>query len=187
MKALTGISAAAIIAALTATAANSGIMVAGNSSARICYAAAARQSDNRADLRPCDMALETEGLTTHDRVATLVNRGIIYFHRAEWGRALTDFDAALAIDDDQPEAMLNKALTLLRRDRSGEQAITYFTRALELGTENPAVAHYGRGLAHQLDGDLTDAYIDIRRASDLAPEWEAPRNDLSNFIVQPVG
>ncbi|MBC2777686.1 tetratricopeptide repeat protein [Parasphingopyxis marina] len=187
MKTCTGIAAAAIATALAASAAQSGIMVAGNSSARICYAAAARQSDNRVDLRPCSLALDHDALTTRDRVATLVNRGIIYFHRADWDQALADFDAALAIDNNQPEAMLNKALTLLRRDRSGENAIPYFTRALELGTEAPAVAHYGRGLAHQLDGDLTDAYIDIRRASDLDPEWDAPRNDLSNFIVQPVG
>ncbi|MEM8694611.1 MAG: tetratricopeptide repeat protein [Pseudomonadota bacterium] len=165
--------------------ANSAVHVAGNSSAETCYTAAARQSDSRGDLRPCDFALREEALTHHDRIATHVNRGIIQFHRGRYDLALADFDRALEMDTEQPEAMLNKAIALMRRDERGEEALPYFTRALELGTEQPAVAHYGRGLAHHLTGDLTAAYMDILTATELAPEWEAPRNDLSNYIVEP--
>lgn len=168
-----------------ASVASSAVQVTGNSSARACYAAAAHQSDSRSDLRPCDFALDAEGLNSFDRVATLVNRGIIHFHRGSYDRALNDFDRALGIDSENPEAMLNKAITLMRRDRRGDEALPIFTRALDLGTDQPAVAHYGRGLAHQLTGDLTSAYMDILTAAELAPEWDAPRNDLSNFIVEP--
>ena len=169
-----------------AGAANSAVLVAGNSSAETCYTLAAREANNRGALRPCDFALTEEALNRHDRIATYVNRGIIQFHRGEYDLALADFDRALEMNPEQPEAMLNKAIALMRRDERGDEALPYFTRALELGTERPAVAHYGRGLAHHLNGDLTSAYIDILTASELDPEWDAPRNDLSNYIVEPM-
>lgn len=186
MKLMLTMSAGAL-AITTAGAAHGAVQVAGNSSAETCYVAAARQSDSRIDLRPCDFALDREALTYQDRIATYVNRGIIQFHRGQYDLALADFDRALAMDAEQPEAMLNKAIALMRRDERGEEALPLFTRALELGTEQPAIAHYGRGLAHHLNGDLTEAYMDILTASELAPEWDAPRNDLSNYIVEPNG
>ena len=179
------LAAGALAVTTIAGAANSAVLVAGNSSAETCYTLAAREADNRGALRPCDFALREEPLTRHDRIATFVNRGIIQFHRGEYDLALADFDRALEMDSEQPEAMLNKAIALMRRDERGEEALSYFTRALELGTQSPAVAHYGRGLAHHLTGDLTSAYIDILTAAELAPEWEAPRNDLDNYIVEP--
>lgn len=185
MKTMLKLAAGALVLTTAAGAGNSAIQVAGNSAAQACYAAAAQRSDSRTDLRPCDFALDAEMLNSYDRVATFVNRGIIHFHRGNYDRALTDFDRALGLDAENPEAMLNKAITLMRRDERGDHALPLFTRALDLGTDQPAVAHYGRGLAHQLTGDLTSAYMDILTASELAPEWEAPRNDLSNFIVEP--
>lgn len=185
MKTILKLAAGALVLTTAAGAANSAVQVAGNSSAQACYTAAAQQSDSRSDLRPCDFALDVEMLNSYDRVATFVNRGIIHFHRGNYDRALVDFDRALGLDAENPEAMLNKAITLMRRDERGDQALPLFTRALDLGTDQPAVAHYGRGLAHQLTGDLTSAYMDILTAAELAPEWEAPRNDLTNFIVEP--
>lgn len=185
MKTMFKLATSALVLMTATNAANSAVQVAGNSSAQTCYAAAALQSVSRSDLRPCNYALDIEMLNTYDRIATFVNRGIIHFHRGNYDRALVDFDRALGMDAENPEAMLNKAITLMRRDERGDQALPLFTRALDLGTDQPAVAHYGRGLAHQLTGDLTSAYMDILTASELAPEWDAPRNDLSNFIVEP--
>jgi tetratricopeptide (TPR) repeat protein len=185
MKTMLKLAVSALVMTTAASAAHSAVQVAGNSSAQTCYTAAAHQSDSRSDLRPCNFALDEEALNSFDRIATFVNRGIIHFHRGSYDRALVDFDRALGIDAENPEAMLNKAITLMRRDRRGEEALPYFTRALDLGTDQPAVAHYGRGLAHQLTGDLTSAYMDILTASELDPEWDAPRNDLGNFIIEP--
>jgi tetratricopeptide (TPR) repeat protein len=186
MKKLVTLATTAFVAISAASAAHSAILVSGNSAARTCYVAAAQQANSSRSLAPCDRALE-QGLLTHrDRLATHVNRGIIQFHRGQYDLALNDFDAALEMNADQPEALLNKAITLMRRDESGEEALPYFTRAIELGTDMPAVAHYGRGLAYHLIGDLTSAYGDIRMAAELDPEWDAPRNDLSNFIVEPA-
>ncbi|MEO1169254.1 MAG: tetratricopeptide repeat protein [Pseudomonadota bacterium] len=187
MNPMLKLAASALAIATVAGTGHASVQVAGNSSAEACYVAAERQSDSRIDLRPCDFALDREALTREDRIATFVNRGIIQFHRGQYNLALADFDRALSMDAEQPEAMLNKAIALMRRDERGEDALPLFTRALELGTEQPAVAHYGRGLAHHLNGDLTAAYMDILTATELAPEWDAPRDDLSNYIVEPTG
>lgn len=185
MNIMLKIAASAVAITAIAGTANSSVQIVGNSSAAACYTAALRQADTRMALRPCNIALTRDSLSRQHRIATYVNRGIIQFHREQYDLALADFDRALAIDSEQPEAMLNKAIALMRRDERGEEALPYFTRALELGTEQPAVAHYGRGLAHHLTGDLTAAYIDILTATELAPEWDAPRDDLSNYIVEP--
>ncbi|WP_299327719.1 tetratricopeptide repeat protein [Parasphingopyxis sp.] len=187
MKLMLKLAASALAVTTVAGTAQGAVQVAGNSSAETCYVSAARQSDSRSDLQPCNFALDQEALTYRDRIATFVNRGIIQFHRGQYNLALADFDRALSMDAEQPEAMLNKAIALMRRDERGDEALPIFTRALELGTQRPAVAHYGRGLAHHLNGDLTAAYMDILTATELAPEWDAPRNDLSNYIVEPTG
>jgi len=58
--------------------------------------------------------------------------------------------------------------------------------AIEMGTEEEALAYYARGVANELNGDLTAAYYDIQRASQIAPEWELPSRDLARFIVRPA-
>ena len=58
------------------------------------------------------------------------------------------------------------------------------TAAIERGTNEPAIAYYGRGVAHEMNGDIAAAYYDLRRASELAPEWDVPARDLTRFVVQ---
>jgi hypothetical protein len=67
--------AAAVLAASPAAAA---VTVIGNSSARQCFEAAESRGSPTLDaLRTCDQAMRDEGLSEYDRVATLVNRGIL--------------------------------------------------------------------------------------------------------------
>lgn len=42
-------------------------------------------------------------------------------------------------------------------------------------------------MAYELLGDVRAAYYDYRRASELDPEWRAPREDLQRFRVVPSG
>lgn len=186
MKNLAKVSAAAIVALLGAGAANAAITVIGTSSARACYEAAEHENASASALRSCDAAIESADTGPRERVATYVNRGIVYFHRADFERAISDFDRAIAMDPDEPEAFLNKGVALMRRDQSGAQALPLFTMAIEMGTEEPALAYYARGVAHELNGDLTAAYYDIRRASQIDPQWDLPTQDLARFIVRPA-
>jgi tetratricopeptide (TPR) repeat protein len=175
-----------LIAALlvaTSIPAGASVVVVGSNSARMCYLAAdAASPPLRGDFQHCAVALDEEGLTRRDRAATYVNRGILRLRREMTVEAIADFDSALAIDPNQPEASLNKGAALLRQNRA-EAALPLFTAALEHRTYRPALAYLGRGMANERLGDARAAYSDYRMASQIEPHWSAPRTELQRFRV----
>lgn len=174
------------VLALTAAPAAASVSVIGNSSARLCYEAA--ESESAAgilSISECDKALTGENeLAPHDIVATYVNRGILQLRRGRADAALTDFDAAIARDPREPEAYLNKAAALMRDPADPATAVTLFTAALDNKTSKPALAYYGRGLAHELLGDVKSAYFDYKLASEADPKWPKPQQELARFSVK---
>ena len=96
--------------------------------------------------------------------------------------AIVDFDSAMTLDPSQPEAYLNKGAALIQRQNPTEAA-QLFTVALEHNTQRPAIAHYGRAVANEALGNVREAYNDYQIASQLAPNWAAPRDDLQRFRV----
>jgi tetratricopeptide (TPR) repeat protein len=183
MRRLFLVTAAALAIAGPAAAA---VTVIGNSSARLCFEATETLLTPRADsMRRCDEALQMEALSDYDRVATLVNRGILKLRSGKVDDAIVDFDAASARDPRQPEAYLNKGLALLRQPGGWEQAMPLFDTALERETRKPALAYYGRAVAHELAGRLREAYRDYQQASRTDPKWSMPMKELARFRVKP--
>ena len=173
---------AALLAALAAPA-SAAVFVIGNSDARLCFEAAdSPMLPGLRDMRRCDEALLHENLTNYEVVATHVNRGILRLRRGLSEGAVADFDRAIALDPNQPEAYLNKGAALIRRQNPAE-ALQLFTVALERNTSRPAIAHYGRAVANEQLGNVAAAYRDYRRASELDPDWAEPRTELARFRV----
>jgi tetratricopeptide (TPR) repeat protein len=173
---------AAVLAAC-AVPASAGVFVIGNSDARLCFEAAdSPMVPAPRDVRRCDEALLHEALSSYEIVATHVNRGILRLRRGGIDEAVSDFDRAIAIDPNQPEAYLNKGAALIRRQNPAE-ALNLFTVALERNTSRPAVAHYGRAVANEALGNVAAAYRDYRTASELDPDWAEPRTELARFRV----
>ncbi len=161
------------------------VQVIGSTDARMCFEAAdSPMMPQLRHLRYCDEALLREQLSAYETVATHVNRGILRLRRGAVDEAIADFDRAIALDPDQPEAYLNKGSALMRRENASDAA-RLFTVALERNTRRPHVAHYGRAIANEALGNVDAAYSDYRQASLLAPEWDAPRQDLQRFRVTP--
>src|SRR5687768_3730631 len=95
--------AAAVL--LAATPAFGAVSVMGNSAARSCYLAAEVRGIPTADaFRFCDEALNQEGLTDEESAATFVNRGILKARLGRFDEAVSDYDAALGRNPDEPEA-----------------------------------------------------------------------------------
>jgi tetratricopeptide (TPR) repeat protein len=174
--------AAALLVAAPATGA---VTVLGNSSARLCYEAAeSRASPNLTVLRTCDQAMRDEGLSDYDRVATLVNRGILKARLGNVDEAILDYDAALDRNPNEAEAYLNKGFALLHLPDAAQQARPMFDSALANRTRRPELAYYGRAVANELTGQVRAAYDDYRQASLLNPRWKDPKADLARFSVR---
>ena len=164
--------------------AGAAVTVLGSSDARMCYEAAEADTPPiRTSLEHCDIALSGQASSDYDIVATYVNRGILKSRLSDFKGAMSDFDSALAIDPNQPEAYLNKGVVLIRQD-DPDAALPLFTMALEKNTRKPALAYYGRGIAHEELGNIRSAYDDYKRAAREAPNWKEPKQDLARFVVR---
>ena len=151
--------------------------------ARSCYLAAEARNVSDVALGECDRALTEQELTKPDRVATHINRGILRRMREDATGARADFDAALALDPNQPEAWLNRGVLLFNQGAT-EEALRMFERAIALKTSAPALAYFGRGLANEERGDVRAAYADLRRAQALKPGWSQPAQELARYQIR---
>lgn len=154
----------------------------GGGSASSCFRAAAAHDTSTQALDECNAALNYDLLTQDNEVASYVNRGILHLLRTDYPSAEADFSRAMSIQPNQAEAWLNMAIAHYRQGRS-ESAVTLFGRSIELRTQRPAIAYFGRALAREDRGDIKGAYADLRRASELRPDWGAPVNELKRFRI----
>jgi Flp pilus assembly protein TadD len=184
MKALVlAVSAAAASATLPASASPS-VMTIGGSFAEGCFEAAKKRNASMDTLRTCDYAIAAQPLTFDDTLATYVNRGILRMIRNDYTGAQADFTAATTMDPTRSEPWMNLAYLRLKQGRSAE-ALPLFSRAIELGTEVPELAYFGRGLAQEDLGNIKAAYMDLRQAAELRPTWNEPARELARFQVRP--
>jgi tetratricopeptide (TPR) repeat protein len=170
-----------LAAASLAGAASAYVHVYGGTQATACYENARAELSTPRALDQCTGAL-TEALDMRDRAGTHVNRGIIQMNRHAYGLALSDFDYAIQLQPDLAEGHINRGAALLAQ-HNYEGAITAINRGLELTPEEPARAYYNRGIANEELGNVRAAYNDYRRASELAPNWDMPRTELTRFRV----
>ena len=157
-----------------------------NPQARACYLAAeaTEYSDPRADaLAICNKALGNQALSYQDQLATHVNRGIVEFRLGMFDRALQDFDAALAIEPNQPDALINKGITMLASGAGIEDSLRLLDAGLAGDPHRPWVGYYGRAVAHELAGRDAAAYEDYKQAQELKPGWALARQALARFSV----
>jgi len=134
-------------------------------------------------METCDRAITEQGLMVEDRVATHVNRGILYLIRGKVKQAGADFDAALALDPTEPDAWLNKAVLVARYGKSTD-AMPFVSKALELKTRRPALAYFVRAMALEDSGNISGAYQDLKKAQALEPRWHEPTAELARFQVR---
>jgi tetratricopeptide (TPR) repeat protein len=176
------------VAALVATAASAQVTVfsAGASQATSCSLAARHGNASPQTIETCTLAINSEPLAGRDLAGTHVNRGVLYMHNMEWGPALDDLDIALSIDPRMGEALVNRGALLIAKGRFAD-GIAEINRGLALNPEEPERAYYNRALAEERLDNVKGAYYDYLRASELAPTWTAPQEELKRFRVSPKG
>jgi len=177
--------AALVAAGVMAFPAAAAVIVSGGGEARRCYEAASAAKPSRGGVRLCTRALTRLAPGSHEHVATIVNRGIVWMETGALAEAIADFDRAIALDPEEPEAWLNKGFATLNLPDGAAAAKVMFDAALAKRSRRPELAYFGRALAEEDLGDLRAAYLDYRRASAIKPDWEAPLRELTRFQVVP--
>ncbi|HEX8216020.1 MAG TPA: tetratricopeptide repeat protein [Allosphingosinicella sp.] len=169
----------------TSAPAAAAVTVIGGSDARVCYEAADSPLVASFDiLAACDRALAGEPLAERDIVATHVNRGILRVRGGRYEAGIADFDAAIARDAALGEAWFNRGVAHLRRNAPAEALPSFDGAVARTATLRPALAYFGRAVAHEALGNVRAAYLDYRRASELEPGWDRPRAELARFAVR---
>ena len=56
-------------------------------------------------------------------------------------------------------------------------------KGISLGVEEPEKAYYNRALAYEGLDDVKSAYFDYQKALEIAPNWAAPKQELTRFHV----
>jgi len=151
---------------------------------RCADAAAAAMTDKSAtdaDLATCTKAVQLARFSG-DRAAALSNRSLLHFERANYSAAVEDSKAALQLDQNLVEALVNGGASYLKLRRPGD-AEANFSRALALGPENAAKIYFNRAMAREDRGDRNGAYADYARAARLAPQWDQPKQQMDRFTV----
>jgi tetratricopeptide (TPR) repeat protein len=182
MKSLVLLAGIATLALPLATA-EASVMTIGSGLARSCYEASEARDASRSSIETCSRALSEQPLDRHDQVATHVNRGILYYLSNNLTGANSDYDRAIAIDPNEPEAWLNKAMAALKAG-DNRAAAPLFDKALALKTSRPALAYYGRAMVNEDQGNVRQAYADLQRARELDPGWAPPAQELKRYVVR---
>lgn len=170
----------ALLLTVLAPAAPASATILGIARAKSCFEAAVAKRATSDAVRTCTTALEEEGLAARDRAATLVNRGILHMQAGRIDAALADYDSAIQLEPQAAEAWVNKGIALIKVRREAEAAAV-ISHGLELGPQNPAIAHYSRAFAYEALGKVREAYEDFGRAAALAPYWREPSKQLRRF------
>lgn len=147
----------------------------GATDARLCYEAAADEHDT--SVETCDDALRDSAMTVRDRLATLVNRGIILNRAGRYQEALDDFGAALDRDGNLAEAYLNRGNTYYLI-RQYDDAIDDYEAALDAGLSKSHVAWYNIGLAQEAKKDPVKAKEAYRMALEINPYFGPAQSKL---------
>ncbi|HWK55499.1 MAG TPA: tetratricopeptide repeat protein [Hyphomicrobiales bacterium] len=131
----------------------------------------------------CSRAIREESSARFLRARNYNNRGVLYFAQGALAQAQADFEQAIMLQDELARAHINLGYTLVAQERWNE-SIAPLTRGIELGAEDLPKAYYNRGIAFEETGQVASAYRDYQMAAELAPDWEAPRQELSRFSVR---
>jgi tetratricopeptide (TPR) repeat protein len=138
--------------------------------------------DTDRQLRGCTAYIKLGQGDPQNLATAYLNRANVYAQRAKYDRAFADFDAAIALDAQNPLIPYNRGNAYFDTKQWG-RAIADFSRAIEL-EERFALAYYNRGLAQERLGDTAAAVDDYRRALALDPKTANARERLQRLQSQ---
>jgi tetratricopeptide (TPR) repeat protein len=160
------------------------LVVAGNPEAEDCYRAALLPNvAAQASITSCNVALNTRRISRRERASILVNRGILYNHTGEYDAAFKDFEAALELISNFPEAYINRGNAYYYTGQV-EQAIADYNRAIQRRSAKLHTAYFNRGLVNESRKQHDLAFADFVRANELKPDWVLAAGRVEHYRKQ---
>ena len=135
------------------------------------------------DVEPCDRALESDALGFKDRVATLINRGVIRVANGDFQDGYSDYENVMAISPETPETYVNIGNMYLAGEKY-ETAVEFYSKSLELKIRQVHVALTNRGMAYEKLGNKVAAEADYRKAIEIAPAWPVAQMKLKRLLAR---
>ena len=194
LRKLMVVAGGALCMSLSVGGAKAAVIVLGSGLAQMCYEAARAIEEpmlmqitgSRIDLPPlqiCTMAINAGDLTGRDLAGTHNNRGVVLFAEGRFTEALRDFDQGIRFQNNIGEIHVNRGASLVALKRWSD-SVPSLNRGIELGATELEKAYYNRAIAYEELGDVRRAYFDYVRATELKPEWEDPKLQLTRFTVR---
>ena len=189
LKSCLSMSAGAILLLATAPAfavtswPSASLMASGTADSCAAASAAAQDGGRVSDsaLATCTLAVKLAYVNSA-RAEVLNNRSVLHYARGDYDAALADNTAALKLNDRMAEAIVNRGSIFLVQHRP-QAAAANFDHALQFNPAHPEKVFFNRALAREDMGDLNGAYADYAQAAKLAPQWDAPRREMTRFSI----
>ena len=134
-------------------------------------------------LQVCTLAINNYDLVGHDLAGTYNNRGVLYFMDQKFAEAVADFEKARSLDPEIAEVHVNHGASMVALKRWAE-GVASLTKGIELQPVEAEKAYYNRAIANEELGHAKEAYLDYLKASELKPDWEQPKMQLTRFTVR---
>jgi len=161
-------------------------LVIGDGGARECYLKVRYGDPGKASsIRECKKALRTMDLTLKDEAATHVNLGILQMRHGDYAEARANYDIALNMTPNLPEAHINNSAVLIYMG-DHHSAIEAVNKALELGTKKVPEALFNRAMAYDHLKKYNKAYADLKKVLELRPDWPPALRAIDNYEVAPT-
>ncbi len=132
-----------------------------------------RDDNSERLIRACSAVIHS-GRQTPDKLArAFFNRGRAWSDKGLNARAIPDFDQAIRLDPEYPDAFNNRGVAYAGEGQY-QRAIEDYDQAIRLDP-NYAIAIYNRGLAAQSLGREDEAAKYFARAKDVGPRLLPPK------------
>jgi tetratricopeptide (TPR) repeat protein len=157
-------------------------VVIGQGAAQSCYQSAITgDMGSRSAIRTCSEAFD-RGMSSRDKTATYVNRGVLQMRRGDLDKAISDYETALERQPNLAEAHINYGVALYLQGDDAS-ALDAYNTAIALDTDKMAEALYNRALVYDRMENVRGAYYDLKAVLELKPDWEDARTSLERFTV----
>ena len=160
------------------------VTVLGGGIAHECFIAAKFTPGAVSGISLCDRALNEDFLTSTDRAATYVNRGVIEAATGQADRAMEDYQRAIKLRPSLGDAYIDLGATLIARQEY-DDALIQINTGISLDPASAEAGYFNRGVIEEIRGNFLDAYHDYKRALAIVPDFAPALERLKYFkIVQ---